>query len=110
MRTAQESLYSADTSATESTHSGLKNLQRIHNLISTHFLGSPRQQYRLKRSIMGFNWNNLPFDMRETSTENTETPMVGGGSQEQEDLSIYIQDKVVEDMERDKVESDSDKV
>ena len=36
--------------------------------------------------------------------------MVGGGSQEQEDLSIYIQDEVVEDMERDEGESESDKV
>ena len=110
MRTTKESLYSADTSSTESTHSGLKNLQKIHNLLSTHFLGSPRQQYRLKRSIMRFNWNNLPFDMREASTENTEAPVVGGGSQEQEDLSIYIQDEVVEDMERDEGESESDKV
>ena len=91
MRTTQESLYSADTSATESTHSGLKNLQRVHNLLSTHFLGTPGQQYRLKRSLMRYNWGNLPFDMREASTETPDqAPVEDGGTQEQEDLSNYI--------------------
>ena len=93
MRTTRESLYSADTSATESTHSGLKNLQRVHNLLSTHFLGTPGQQYRLKRSLMRYNWGNLPFDMRQTSTETTDqAPVEEGGSVEQEDLSNYVQD------------------
>ena len=93
MRTTQESLYSADTSATESTHSGLKNLQRVHNLLSTHFLGTPGQQYRLKRSLMRYNWGNLPFDMREASTETPDqAPVEVGGSQEQEDLSNYVQE------------------
>ena len=93
MRTTQESLYSADTSATESTHSGLKNLQRVHNLLSTHFLGTPGQQYRLKRSLMRYNWGNLPFDMREARTETTDqAPVEVGGSQEQEDLSNYVQE------------------
>ena len=109
MRETKESLYSSDTSATESTHSGLKNLQRIHNLISTHFLGTPRQQYRLKRSIMRYNWNNLPFDMREDSSENTEAPVGAGGVQEQEDISIYIQDQVVEEGEAEGGEKVSDK-
>ena len=95
MRTTQESLYSADTSATESTHSGLKNLQRVHNLLSTHFLGTPGEQYRLKRSLMRYNWGNLPFDMREDSTETPDqAPVEDGGAQE--DLSNYIQDQVEE--------------
>ena len=103
MRTTKESLYSADTSATESTHSGLKNLQRVHNLLSTHFLGTPGQQYRLKRSLMRYNWGNLPFDMRQTSTETTDkAPAEDGGSHEQDDLSIYVQDQV-EEMEEEAV-------
>ena len=116
MRTTQESLYSADTSATESTHSGLMNLQRIHGLLSTHHLGTPDQQKRLKRSIMRYNWGNLPFDMRarEDTADTTDTtgqaPAEDDGRQEVEDLSIYVQDQVDEaEAEVCDVESESDK-
>ncbi len=97
MSETQESLYSSDTSATESTHSGLKNLQKVHNLLSTHNLGSPRQQYRLKRSLMRYNWGNLPFDMREGETSSEATDQAPVVPQEEEDLSIYLQDQVVEE-------------
>ena len=111
MRTTQESLYPAVTSATESTHSGLKNLQRVHNLLSTHFLGTPGQQYRLKRSLMRYNWGNLPFDMTQTSTETSDqAPEEDGGSQEQEDLSIYVQDQAEEMQEETGSESQVESV
>ena len=97
MSKTQESLYSSDTSATESTHSGLKNLQKVHNLLSTHNLGSVRQQYRLKRSLMRYNWSNLPFDMREGETSSESTDQAPVVCQEEEDLSNYLQDEVVEE-------------
>ena len=59
-----QSLYTADTSPTESAHSGFKTCQKAHNMATTHNLGSPGHQLRLKRSMMRFNWNNLPFDLR----------------------------------------------
>ena len=65
MRETGQSLYTADTSPTESTHSGFKNNQVVHNLLSMHQLGSPGQQLRLKRSMMRYNWKNLSFDLRE---------------------------------------------
>lgn len=95
MRETGQSLYSADTSCTESTHSGLKTCQTVHNLLSTHNLGTPGQQYRLKRSIMRYNWKNIPFDLREPSPGTT--GQVPGGVEdrdEQEDLSNYVQDEV----------------
>ena len=96
MRETGQSLYSADTSCTESTHSGLKSCQTVHNLLSTHGLGTPGQQYRLKRSIMRYNWNNLPFDLRETSPLTTDQPPGAEQEQEQENLDIYLQDQVEE--------------
>ena len=99
MRTTQENLYSADTSATESTHSGLKNLQRVHNLLSTHQIGSPGQQLRLKRSLMRHNWKNLSFDLRERESE-TEVLEVNGQPQEElEDLDRYVQEAEEEETE-----------
>ena len=85
------SLYTADTSATESTHSGFKTSQKVHNLLSMHQLGSPGQQSRLKRSMMRHNWKNLTFDLRERQAEpvdpaNLSLEALG----EHEDLDQYI--------------------
>ena len=42
---------------------------------------------------MRYNWGNLPFDMREESTDTSDqAPVEEGRSQEQEDLSSYAQD------------------
>ena len=105
MSKTKESLYPADTSSTESTHSGLLNLQKVHNLLSTHNLGTPDQQRRLKRSVMRYNWNNIPFDLRDISTDSTDQgPLEEGVSQEQEDISIYVQDQ--EEMETEGCDQD----
>ena len=116
MRTTKESLYSADTSATESSHSGLLNLQRIHGLLSTHNLGTPDQQKRLKRSLMRYNWGNLPFDMRkDTANTPDQDPADAPGQStadddgRQEDISLYQVE--VDEMEAEVCdgESESDK-
>ena len=93
------SLYPADCSPQESTHSGLMNTQRIHNLLSTHQIGSPGQQLRLKRSLMRHNWKNLSFDLRERESE-TEVLEVNGQPQEElEDLDRYVQEAEEEETE-----------
>ena len=74
----------------------LQTCQTVQNLLSTHGLGTPGQQYRLKRSIMRYNWNNLPFDLRETSPLTTDQPPGAEQEQEQENLDIYLQDQVEE--------------
>ena len=76
----------------------LQTCQTVHNLPSIHGLGTPGQQYRLKRSIMRYNWNNLPFkrDLRETSPLTTDQPPGAEQEQEQENLDIYLQDQVGE--------------
>ena len=87
------SLYTADASPQESTHSGLMNTQRIHNLLSTHQIGSPGQQLRLKMSLMRHNWKNLSFDLRERQpvSEDHAQPQ-----QELEDLDRFIQEAETE--------------
>ena len=74
----------------------LQTCQTVQNLLSTHGLGTPGQQYRLKRLIMRYNWNNLPFDLRETSPLTTDQPPGAEQEQEQENLDIYLQDQVEE--------------
>ena len=87
------SLYTADASPQESTHSGLMNTQRIHNLLSTHQIGSPGQQLRLKMSLMRHNWKNLSFDLRERQpvSEDHAQPQ-----EELEDLDRFIQEAETE--------------
>ena len=46
---------------------------------------------------MRYNWGNLPIDMRQTSTETSDqAPEEDWGSQEQEAISIYVQDQAEE--------------
>ena len=98
-----QSLYTADTSPTESAHSGFKTCQKAHNMATTHNLGSPGHQLRLKRSMMRFNWNNLPFDLREPETEDFSPGDAAGEGEanQQEDLDLYIQHQQEEVVEAD---------
>ena len=86
------SLYTADTSPQESTHSGFKQNQKVHNLLSMHQLGSLGQQQRLKRSMMRHNWKNLSFDLRERQSDSEDpAPLTLQPEEELEDLDTYIQ-------------------
>ena len=91
MLATKQSLYTADTSPTESAHSGLKMCQKVHSLASTHNLGTPGQQLRLKRSVMRFNWNNLPFDLRTNSDAQEQGTGAEASNNNMEDLTMYIQ-------------------
>ena len=99
MRETGLSLYTADTSPTESTHSGFKNNQVVHNLLSMHQLGSPGQQMRLKRSMMRYNWKNLTFDLREKEPELEEPHSLTPQPQEELDLETYILQEEADDTE-----------
>ena len=93
------SLYTADASPQESTHSGLMNTQRVHNLLSTHQIGSPGQQWRLKRSLMRHNWKNLSFDLRERQPVEVVSEVSGQPQEALEDLDRFVQEVEVEESE-----------
>ena len=104
------SLYTADTRPKESTHSGFKQNQKVHNLLSMHQLGSPGQQLRLKRSMMRHNWKNLSFDFREVqSVSEDPAPLTLQPQKELEDLERYIQgqgdEAVVEETEVESIDT-----
>ena len=104
MRETGLSLYTADTSPTESTHSGFKNNQVVHNLLSMHALGSPGQQSRLKRSMMRHNWKNLSFDLRENQPQSENSDSLILPPEEELDLVSYIQAEEEAEEEADEAE------
>ena len=94
MSQTKMSLYTADTSPQESTHSGFYNCQRAHGLLTSHDLGSPTHQSRLKRSMLRYNWNNLPFDLRHRQpVSEPEEPVHEEQVAEEEDLHRYIHEE-----------------
>ena len=109
MRETQQSLYTADTSPQESTHSGFKNCQRAHNLLSTHNLGSAAQQSRLKRSMLRYNWNNLTFDLRDQQQEDP-TSLDTQPEEELENLDKYVQQGDKEDEPEEEHEEETETI
>ena len=87
------SLYTADTSPQESTHSAFYLCQRAHALLTAHDLGSPTHQSRLKRSMMRYNWKNLPFDLQHRKPVSEPEEDEGVHEDEEEDLDRYIHDE-----------------
>ena len=101
MSQTKMSLYTADTSPQESTHSSFHNCQRAHGLLTSHDLGSPTHQSRVKQSMLRYNWNNLPFDLRHRQpVSEPEGPVHEEQVTEEEDLDRYIHEEEEEENTR----------